>query len=246
MKAEAVNFPQIPFGKVFRRLADGGTTILRAMELEVLELIRLKITGPWVDLGAGKTLSIEYESIDHANADLTLCDIDSEQTDIMAVDLEGPLPFEDKSFDGVILSHVLQYIYNQEQLFSEIGRISRDAAIIITPYSLNYAPEVSVDYLRFREDYLRKSLETADFRPEIFAIAKGPFTLAVTAVEPLLIKVNLFRRMIFAVGWALDSLLMRAAHRTRHALRKRACLGYVSIGYRARPGAVDYLRSGTE
>ena len=43
------------------------------------------------------------------------------------------LPFKDKSFDFVVLSHVLEHCYNPFNVLNEVKRVSKDKILIVVP-----------------------------------------------------------------------------------------------------------------
>lgn len=55
------------------------------------------------------------------------------------VDLNEPLPFKDRTFDGVNLAEVIEHIEHQAQLVREIARVLREGGVLVlsTPNVLN-------------------------------------------------------------------------------------------------------------
>jgi len=77
-------------------------------------------------------------------------------------DLTKTLPFEDKSFDTILLSDVLEHIPNPDLLWSELSRVLRDGGKVILNvpfyYWLHEAPH---DYYRYTEHALRRFVDNA-------------------------------------------------------------------------------------
>jgi len=204
-------------------------TLIRSVEHAMIQNLELK--GSWVDLGSGKSLSSEYDHLNHDNAKITLCDIDSnDESSVRQVNLENNLPFSDEEFDGVMLCHTAQYIYNIDQLFKEINRITKRYLIVIMPYSLNYAPEVGVDYARYRSDYLNKKLDDCGFKEiNIHPIFVGPFSNSFSVLEPF-IRNRSIKSIFVLFSWLIDKLILGAvSHRKRAAIIDRSVLGYICI-----------------
>lgn len=72
------------------------------------------------------------------------------------IDLNQKLPFEDFSFDTVLLTDVLEHISKPQQLVQEIARVLRpgEKVIIMVPFFYRLH-EVPHDYFRYTEHALR-------------------------------------------------------------------------------------------
>ena len=218
------------FYNVLNYILREGRTIVRAMELDVLDQLKLKLSGKWIDLGSGTLLSCEYGHIDYCDAEIQLCDLYQQGANVMKVDLNEPLPFENNSAVGIILSHSLQYVHNVEQALLEVARIAREKVVIILPYSLNYAPEGGVDYLRFRSDFLSRKLTGAGFKQvNCIPLRHGPLLLVLSMLDPFLVSKPILLWLLTLLIWPIDSLLLAIAGDRRGAVLDRCVIGYICI-----------------
>ena len=159
-----------------------GKTGLRSIQNVMTSDLQLK--GSVIDLGARDGNSSYYRFIDHSEAQITFCDLFSEEQGVKRVDLEQPLPFDDNSFDHVLLFHVLEHVYNTDQLLSEMCRICRNQVLIVVPFSAGYHPDPH-DYFRFTNESLNLKMQSAGFSEiKVVSWGYGPFR-AVCAVALL-------------------------------------------------------------
>lgn len=108
--------------------------------------------GRLIDLGCGnaplagiyRSLVKEFIWVDWPNSPYQIFQLDFE------VDLNGDLPFDNNSFDTILLSDVIEHIAQPDHLFSEMVRILRPGGIIIlgVPF-FYYLHEEPYDYQRF-------------------------------------------------------------------------------------------------
>lgn len=117
--------------------------------------IKLHVRGKLIDLGCGKVPLFEaYKNFISAStcADWAT-DLDKNQFLDVTCDLNKPLPFENQSFNTIILSDVLEHIYRPEVLWKEMDRILLPGGKIIlnTPffYKLHETPHDYFRYTRF-------------------------------------------------------------------------------------------------
>lgn len=123
--------------------------------------------GRLLDLGCGKVplfsaykdyisenICIDWENSLHKNEYLDFeCDITK------------PLPFQDKEFNTIILSDVLEHIPQPESLWNEISRIlSVDGKIIMNVPFFYWLHEQPHDYYRYTEFSLRRFAENAGLK----------------------------------------------------------------------------------
>ena len=132
-------------------------------------------TGRLVDLGCGTVplYGVYRDNVESVTCvDWSPCGIDSHLD--FSCDLSSPLPFEDSSFDTIILSDVLEHVPEPVMLWSEMSRILSDQGVLIlsTPfyYCLHEQPH---DYFRFTEHSLRRFAEQNGFRVEQFEAVGG-------------------------------------------------------------------------
>ena len=74
------------------------------------------------------------------------------------VDLEGPLPYSDDTFQGVICVGVTPYVVNLRDLFREWIRISRDQSIVVFSYREDRRLQPEDDGMVAMRDYEQAGL----------------------------------------------------------------------------------------
>jgi SAM-dependent methyltransferase len=127
-------------------------------------VIRRHASGRLLDCGCGdvpyygfyRDLVTEVVCIDWTQSAHERTHVDQE------VDLNGPLPFDDRRFDTVLLADVLEHIAKPWALMQEVGRVLSPGgkAIVMVPflYGLHEQPH---DYYRYTEFAVRKLCEDA-------------------------------------------------------------------------------------
>lgn len=120
--------------------------------------------GKLLDLGCGKAPL--YATYSQFTESVTLADWDNSlhpniHLDVMC-DITKRLPFENNSFDTIILSDVLEHVPNPADLMSELERILTPGGVVLVnvPF-LYWLHEMPFDYYRYTEYMLRKLTENA-------------------------------------------------------------------------------------
>ncbi|SMC82030.1 hypothetical protein [Polynucleobacter kasalickyi] len=209
-----------------------GLTIIRALEIDILKNLKIEINGQWLDLGSGINGSPEYNYLcKNKNASVVNSDINA-TNNTYYINLEEKLPYSNQEFEGISLFHVLQYIYNSENLIKELYRVSKSTILIVTPYSLNYAPENGVDLWRPREDYYNKVLSTLLLtEKKVIPILHGPFIYLLSIIEIYFLKYRYVRFILFIFFYCLDLVIYRILpKKTSIYVSNRSVIGYVVYG----------------
>jgi SAM-dependent methyltransferase len=129
--------------------------------------IRAHAEGRLLDMGCGhvplydtyrdlvsETVCIDWEKTPHANPYLD-----------QVVDLTEALPFENASFDTILLTDVLEHISEPMNLMCEIARILRPGGKLILGVPFFYwLHEVPHDYYRYTEFALRRFCQLSELR----------------------------------------------------------------------------------
>ena len=68
------------------------------------------------------------------------------------VNLEPTLPFDDESFDGVVITVSAQYLTSPVEIFQEVGRILRPGGVFIVAFSNRMFPTKAVRIWRMSSD----------------------------------------------------------------------------------------------
>ncbi len=138
--------------------------------------------GKLLDLGCGKVpLFIAYRDYitDNICVDWEKTQNNSEYIDVEC-DLTNVLPFNDKEFDTIILSDVLEHIPEPEHLWKEMSRVlSIHGMIIMNVPFFYYLHEQPFDYYRYTEFALRRFVDNSGLNlVQIEPIGGAPEILA--------------------------------------------------------------------
>lgn len=194
-------------------------------------------SGRLLDLGCGQVpLYGMYshhvravECIDWDNSSHSLRHIDQ------CCDLNQVLPLPDNCFDTIILSDVLEHIFNPMQLWAEISRTLKPGGkILVSVPFLYWIHEAPHDYYRYTEFALRRAAQENNLR----IVSIQPLGGAVDVLADLIGKVtaglplrglgvgNLVQRMAFWFGKT------RPGARLRLTSAKVLPLGYFVVAER--------------
>ena len=146
-------------------------------------------------------------------------------------DINQPLPLCDDSFDTVLLSDVLEHIYDPFALTHEIHRVLNTGGTLIgnTPflYRVHEAPD---DFFRYTEHALSRMLSDAGFRDAKIIPIGDEFDVIVDILGKVIVAVP-------GLGHTTARVLQRAWFRLwapfRCRFRKSSPLGYFFIAEKA-------------
>jgi SAM-dependent methyltransferase len=117
------------------------------------------------------------------------------------------LPFQDESFDGVMLTEVLEHVPQPQQALAEARRILRPQGILYLTspqmWPLHYEPH---DYFRFTRYGLAQLLEAAGLEVLTLEPVGGLFTFLATRLGEKLVKLG-----VGLLGWLPRPWRWRAA-----------------------------------
>lgn len=136
----------------------------------ILSLLEPNSQANLLDLGSGEGYFTQRMA--HAMGTITYTGSDlgykTKITGFKAVDLNSPLPWEDRSFDVVVASHVIEHLNATDLFTREIHRILRDSgyAIISTP---NLASWHNIFYLA-----LGRQPRTSEVSDEMYPWVEAP------------------------------------------------------------------------
>jgi SAM-dependent methyltransferase len=136
----------------------GSRYVCRLIIDEYVRLIRTHANGVLLDCGCG---DVPYYDVYRSKVSDVVCiDWKRPQREIdhvdIYVDLNGRLPFDDATFDTVLLTDVLEHIIRPTSLMGELSRVLRPAGVLVctTPF-LYFLHEEPHDYYRYTEFALR-------------------------------------------------------------------------------------------
>lgn len=147
---------------------------------------RLNLQGAWIlDVGiAGDPIlpgatspSEKYKWFGKGN-DFKTMDIDAKWKPDIVGDI-CKAPFEDNTFNLVILTQTLEHIWDVGNALNEVHRITRKYAIIDCPFVNDYHPEATFeDYWRISPSAMKNLLELANFKILDLQLRGGILTTA--------------------------------------------------------------------
>lgn len=168
-----------------------------------------QLSGRVLDLAGGGS----YEPLLPSGIDLVRTNVVPEKGTV--VDFNNPLPYEDGSFDSVLLFNALYIAEDPPALVREIRRVLRlgGRTLIASPFLANEMREPH-DYVRFTSEGLERLLRGAGF----VRIELTPYGERFSTAANLLHDVwyfSLLRLPVYALACALDRVIprkVRAAH----------------------------------
>jgi SAM-dependent methyltransferase len=159
-------------------------------------VIQQYASGNLLDLGCGYVPY--YELYKNVVEDVVCVDWDSSlhKNDFLdhTMDLNNPLSFESESFDTVLLTDVLEHIYQPAQLISEIARILRMGGhcIIGVPF-FYWLHERPFDFHRYTEFALRQMCETVGLEIKVLTPYGGAPEIVIDIIGKCIASAKLHR-----------------------------------------------------
>lgn len=169
-----------------RRYLSGGSYLTAAITADYYsEYIPKYVKGVTADLGCGfapmyqyykkycqKVICIDWVNSPHKNKVLD-----------MRCDLSKPLDLEDGSVDTVILSDVLEHIFNPMSLLKEIHRILRgDGKVLLNTPFIYPEHEKPYDYYRYTEFFYRKAAKETGYELAVIKKVGGEREVIITLI----------------------------------------------------------------
>ena len=181
-------------------------SLLRIEEHRALS--RITLQGNVLDLGGDK--NSEYLTYVQGTFKTTTVNFDKKARPDVVHDLEKPLPFEDSSYDWVVLCNALEHVFEYRALLQEAARVARSGGglVVVVPFlfPLHPSPE---DYHRFTASTLRREMEHLGLKDiRVVPLGKGLFSARYLLLDRLLPRS--FRFINFYTGryiaYSLDTL----------------------------------------
>lgn len=170
----------------YTNLMFNAPSLLRIEENKALSAIRLE--GSVLDLGGEKD-SDYLKLIGGQFNVLTLNNDPAARADINH-DLEKELPFEDSSYDNVLLINVIEHIFNFRLLLAEAVRVLKPKGklIIVVPFLFPIHPSPN-DHWRFTSQALEGEVRAVGVRElKITFLGSGVFASCFLFIDRLLPK----------------------------------------------------------
>jgi len=136
---------------------------------------------------------------------------------VIAVDMNKPLPFEDGSFDAVLLFNALYAAEEPLALAREIHRVLKEGGTwyLASPFIANEMPEPH-DYLRFTGEGLERLCSRAGFTAVSIERLGDRASAAVQLMHPFYLF-NAVRALVYPLAIFFDGLIPRRARRAHPA-----------------------------
>lgn len=159
-----------------------GKSLTRA--LFNLAISRHTLRGRVLDLGSKSGTSSYYDYIKmEPGVRITYTDI-VPGPDVIEVDIEKTLPFEEETFDTVIAFHLLEHVYNLEKIPAEVLRILKPGGtlIVAVPFLYEYHGDPH-DYWRMTDQAVHRIFTSVCFETRsIESVGEGLATFAGTKI----------------------------------------------------------------
>lgn len=145
----------------------------------------------WVNGISGRVLNFGSGSRDFGRNTINL---DIEPTArVHVVNLSDHVPFQDNSFEGVLLEYVLEHVPNSAELLKECRRVLKPGGAICAtvPFKQNYHACPN-DYLRLTHEGLETLFRAAGFTQITVAVYGGPASAWIDATKEFLATILSF------------------------------------------------------
>ena len=147
---------------------------LRLAEHEALR--RLVIDGEILDVGGNRNAA--YPALIGGKHNFTFANIDPTYGD-MHLDAEKPWPVASESYDCVLMSNLLEHLYDYRTALNEAYRVLKPGGrIVMTTPFMFYVHGSPSDYFRYTSFALERMLADAGFaEPRIESLGTGAFSV---------------------------------------------------------------------
>lgn len=192
--------------------AFSGKTIGRVLFNAILARHARQMHGRVLDIAGGASPS--YLPLLPKGIDLVRTDIKAAK-DVVAVDMNKSLPFEDAAFDAVLLFNALYVAEDPDALAREIYRVLKLGGtwFLAAPFVANEMPEPH-DYVRFTAEGLERLCRRAGFM-EVSIERVGERASAATQLMHPFFLFNFVRVIVFPLALFFDGCVpqaVRSAH----------------------------------
>jgi len=204
-----------------------STTLLRAAEMTAMR--RVSLAGKVLDLGGEKDSG--YLACFTGDFTVTTVNVSTEANPDIVADLEHPLPFEDGSYDAVLLINVLEHVFEYRALLAECARVvcPGGTIVIVVPFLFPYHPSPG-DYHRYSRTALERALTASGFGSlRVEALGSGVFAARTLMLERLLPQMlqTVLAPITHSLATALDALFAALAR----MLRKKYAPADYALGF---------------
>lgn len=226
------------FRPLIGAVSPGSYLVCRLAFAAYYEAITKHIRGDILDCGCGKVPY--YEMYKDNSSSITCIDWQVSPGSINHIDEAGDLneglPYSDESFDGVILTDVLEHLHSPSVLLEHVYRTLRPGGKVVVGvpflYNIHEAPH---DYYRYTEFSLRRLFDLAGFDVVELQPYGGYF-------DSLFNQIHKFksrsRALFYGTEWIRKAFMKIPPLRRRNdLLAPNYPLGYCAVITKGRAGA---------
>jgi SAM-dependent methyltransferase len=163
-----------------------GKSLMRAQTYSRIK--GYEISGTVLDLGSKLADAYHHRHLVQRDVKITFADLYSQTDDVVQVDLNKPLPFDDSSQDHILLFFVMEYLTEPTLCLSECERILKPGGKILgaSPFITRPADD-PVDLHRYTAASIQRMLESSRFGSiKVDSIGTGPFGAALHQLIPFI------------------------------------------------------------
>lgn len=191
-------------------------------------LRRVELSGDILDLGSSSKQASYNRFIKYKEPyKIKYTDLykNTDDPEIINLDLEKEFPIAENSFDNITCFNVLEHIYDYDNLISESYKVLKPEAKFIgsVPFLVNYHADPN-DYWRYTWQTLERIFVSNGFKvSKIIVLSFGPLSAGFSQIEfmfPKIVKVFILYINIF-----LDNIIVKF----KKFLKFKHPLGYVFI-----------------
>lgn len=173
--------------------------------LQNIQLSNIRLSGRVLDVaGGGRERHPSYRKFLQVEpgVEWLMTDYDSTYSPDLCFDAGRVWPFEDETFDEVLLINSLHIFSDPQFLFTEAGRVLKcGGRFVVAPPFIFHEIAEPTDYFRFTSQGLTLLVERAGLRLEKLIPYGGRFASVAELLRPYLVKLHLFLPFAVAAYW---------------------------------------------
>ncbi|MFA5745051.1 MAG: class I SAM-dependent methyltransferase [Candidatus Paceibacterota bacterium] len=197
-------------------------SFLRREEYKMLA--QLSIDGAILDVGGSKKSG--YHELIKGKHTITTGNINEDYGIDVVFDAQESWPFEDSSFDGVLLINVLEHLYRYDIAIEEAYRVLKEGGVIagVVPFVFNVHGSPN-DYFRYTKSALLKMFGDRGFKDvRIVELGTGAFSVIYHCLLGF-VRFDWLATPLIAFFGGIDKLILRLKPNNKMSAKEMP-LGY--------------------